>query len=107
MGQAVHLRFGVSPCEGEVQVRIDQNRRIQFNALDRFIRRVDADSSIRRRIRRGLVDPGAHDIEKLQRILVLAQESRKITTPANRSEERRTGKRRASTGRSRWWQENT
>src|SRR3546814_10519493 len=75
----------LSPCEGEVQVRIDQNRRIQFNALDRFIRRVDADSSIRRRIRRGLVDPGAHDIEKLQRILVLAQESRKIKTPANRT----------------------
>src|SRR3546814_15034973 len=32
-----------------------------------------------------LVDPGAHDIEKLQRILVLAQESRKIKTPANRT----------------------
>src|SRR3546814_14776199 len=46
---------------------------------------MNADISIRRRIRRGLVDPGAHDIEKLQRILVLAQESRKIKTPANRT----------------------
>src|SRR3546814_9290852 len=33
----------------------------------------------------GFVDPGAHDIEKLQRILVLAQQSRKIKSPANRT----------------------